>query len=104
MTRAGLFIVRRVLKVMLSKQELFRQGLCAWVYEVYAHKHITYDERKILEAYIKENRPSKWSSFSAWLHEHDNFYWKCGEMKPREKWVKCHIELINITLSNNQIK
>jgi hypothetical protein len=104
MTRAELLIVRRVLKVMLSRQGLFTQGLCAWVYEVYAHKDITYEDRKIMEKYIGLNRPSKWSSFSAWVHEDSDFYWKCGKIKPRVKWVKCHIELINITLSHNLIK
>jgi hypothetical protein len=79
--------IKELLQLMLEHQELFKYGLCYWVRGLHWDDHTTHKERNILDKYIKENRPKNLS----WLIG-DGYYWKSGNIKPRIKWIKKHIE------------
>ena len=79
--------IKELLQLMLKHQELFNSGLCYWVRDLFWDSKITEEERNILDMYIQKNRPKN----LYWLIE-DPYYWKLGNIKPRIKWIKKHIE------------
>lgn len=78
--------IKELLGLLLEHQELFRDGLCLWVRDLYWYGHITSKERDALDKYIEENKPKNLS----WL-VHGDYYWKIDTIKPRVKWIKKHI-------------
>ena len=80
--------IKALLHLMLNKQDLFQSGLCSWA----SGLPISYEEWRNLKKYIKENRPSMFSSTDAFLHTFDCYYWKVGDIEPRLEWIKKHIE------------
>lgn len=93
--------INELLKVMLSRPDLFvsktngrgAHGLCNWVTELLYDGIITVDESWVLREYIRNNRPSKYSSLAAFVYSGNDFYWPSGVLKPRVKWLKKHIKL-----------
>jgi hypothetical protein len=83
------------LEVMLEHQNLFRSGLCNWIYHLRIRRFITSNEYEILKKYIRENKPpvySSWSSFKT-LFDYPEYYWGFGEINPRLKWINKHIKI-----------
>jgi hypothetical protein len=80
--------IKTLLQLMLDNQDLFKSGLCNWSDKL----PINYEEWRTLKKYIKENRPSMFSSTNAFLHCTDCYYWKIGDIKPRLKWINKHIQ------------
>jgi hypothetical protein len=83
--------IKELLQLMLEHKELFNLGLCSWVTNVKIRQIITFDERSILMDFIHNNRPSKYSSVSAFRNRDLLFYWEKNRIKPRIKWIKKHI-------------
>lgn len=83
--------IKRLLEVMLENQCLFRSGLCSWSTRLYQHGFITLIELAVIDSYILENRPSRWSSVSAFRSRSSSYYWAKGDIKPRVSWLKKHI-------------
>ena len=84
--------IKELLQVMLDNKGEFECGLCNWVTKIFHKGKIDIDEYDLLTCYIEENRPSKWSSLSAYLSRNSCYYWKKGDIKPRLKWIKKHIK------------
>lgn len=92
--------IHELLEIMLSQKELFNhknnnqyKGLCSKVSYLYFDKElISNHEFFKLRKYIEGNRPSKWSSFSAFEYRNSNFYWNPNNQKVRIKWLKKHIK------------
>lgn len=86
--------IKELLELTLDNKDLFRSGLCIWnLYLRLTHK-INEEEYCLLQKYIYNNRPSKFSSFSAfeyWCMD-SNYYWEPKDIKPRIKWLKYHIK------------
>ena len=87
--------IKELLEVMLENQELFNGGLCSWAWYMYREDKITFEEYRILDCYIRENRPSKFSSLEAWNYQNRGYYWKYNNIKPRIKWIKKHIKKLS---------
>lgn len=85
--------IKELLQTMLDNQDFFSIGLCAWASDLYYFNLITYEERIVLRSYIRDNRPSKYSSINAFIHKDSDFYWFEGDISPRIKWIKKHIKL-----------
>jgi hypothetical protein len=85
--------IKELLQIMLDNQDLFQRGLCGWACRIYEHDIINNEELSELEDYIIDNRPSKYSSISAFLCQNSLFYWTHGNISPRIKWIKKHIKL-----------
>jgi hypothetical protein len=85
--------IKELLQVMLDNQDLFTSGLCNWAIRLYYKDIISYEESKLLDSYIENNRPSKYSSLKAYKARKTWWYWPHGEIKPRLKWIKKHIKL-----------
>lgn len=83
--------IKELLKVMLDNQKLFKNGLCTWNKMLYKNNIITFDEYFEVETFIRQNRPSAFSSIDAFKHSKDAFYWECGNITPRIKWINKHI-------------
>lgn len=71
-------------------------GLCALVKFIYFEQNtykITYEEYKILQNFIKNNRPFNLRTFISYFKDsvYTRFYWKPGDRKSREKWINKHI-------------
>jgi hypothetical protein len=83
---------------MLNNQDYFYNGLCGWATGLYNNNKITYQERKSLEKYIADNKPSMFSSFERficfiWVIKADSgYYWKPTHIEPRIKWINKHIK------------
>ena len=85
--------ISELLQILLNYSEWFGQGLCATASDINEYGKISSEElREILE-YIRNNRPSKYSSISAFFNKHSGFYWEYGDIKLRIKWCKKHIKL-----------
>lgn len=87
--------IKELLQVMLDNQQYFEDGLCSWVTDLYwesKFKLITHNEVAKIKAYITENRPSKFSSISAFKNRHREYYWEVGNINPRIEWLKKHIK------------
>jgi hypothetical protein len=86
--------IKQLLEVMLEHQELFRSGLCHWNSLLYNNDIITFSEKQNLSEYIRGNKASKYSSWSAFREQSKDFgfYWEIGYIKPRIKWIKKHIK------------
>lgn len=83
---------KELLQLMLCHQEKFYGGLCLWIHILDFSGVITYDECYVLLDYIDHNRPSKFSSLSAYKNRNKNYYWNKGDIAPRIKWIKKQIE------------
>jgi hypothetical protein len=83
---------KELFKLMLERQYHFAKGLCLWVTLLNWAGIITYDECCLLEEYIHNNRPSMFSSLSAFKNRRGNYYWNKGDITPRIKWINKQIE------------
>lgn len=80
--------IKTLLQLMLDNQGLFQSGLCSWA----SGLPLSFNEWMDLKKYIRENRPSMFSSTDAFLHCTDCYYWKVGDIEPRLKWINKHIQ------------
>jgi hypothetical protein len=85
--------IKELLQVMLDNQDYINSGLCSQAGNLCFKRKITYEEYSCLKNYIKDNRPSKWSSLDAFIHRNCNFYWHPTNTNSRIKWIKKHIKL-----------
>lgn len=90
--------INELLKVVLANPVSFKtpshaRGLCHWVDILYFKGVVCYEEQAVLANYIRKNRPSKYSSLSAYMYENTFYYWKPGVRRHRIKWLKKHIKL-----------
>ena len=83
--------IKDLLQVMLSHQYLFTVGMCMWSIDLYNKDLISSQEDDLLRKYIRDNRPSAFSSWSALTHVTDAFFWKKGDITPRVKWLEKQI-------------
>jgi hypothetical protein len=86
---------KELLEVMLANIGRFRSGLCSLNSELLRWGIITSDEHSIIHAYIKANRPSKFSSLGALRCRNSIFYWPEYKVKYRVKWLKQHIKKLS---------
>ena len=77
---------------MLEHQDKFSTTLCALNGSMYHDNIITLDECLMLHLYIKNNRPSMFSSLSAFRNRNNIFYFELGNIKQRIKWINKQIE------------
>ena len=87
--------IKELLELMLSQKQLYRSGLCKWVQDMYDKDIISWEESDVLFLYIQANRPSAFSSISAFKRRNFTFYWESGDIKPRIKWLEKHIKKLN---------
>jgi hypothetical protein len=83
--------IKELLQLMLDNQHWFEGGLCRWASNLLYIKIITFTEYVLLFNYIRDNRPSMFSSFEAFKWSFKNFYWKPKAIAPRILWLKKHI-------------
>jgi hypothetical protein len=79
--------IKELLQLMLDNQDLFYDGLCFWVRDLYLKKIISTHERNLLEDYISKNAPFlyKINPFK------DGYYWKRRDISKRILWLKIQI-------------
>lgn len=85
--------IKELLQVMLDNQDLFKDGLCLWAISLSIGRKITITERELLSAYIKRNRPFRFSTLETSWNCIGAYWWNCGNIKPRIKWIEKHIKL-----------
>jgi hypothetical protein len=83
---------KELFKLMLERQDKFSTTLCALNGSMYHDNIITLDECLMLHLYIKNNRPSMFSSLSAFRNRNNIFYWDFWDIEPRIKWINKQIE------------
>lgn len=84
--------INKLLQIMLYHKACFTTGLCYWSQTLVDREIITEKEGDELYKYITENRPSKFSSISAFKSRDTFYYWEYGYIEPRIKWLKKHIK------------
>lgn len=88
--------VKELLQVMLDNKHYFKRYLCLLVSDLYyVHHKITHIEVDVLIEYINTNRPSKYDSYDAFCNRKYRYYWTPGNIKPRIKWMKQHINKLS---------
>jgi hypothetical protein len=87
--------VKELLEVLLKNQQHFTFGLCSWFRKLYFCDIISSEESILLDNYIKEHRPSKYSSIGAWKTRNSNWYWPTRKIAPRLKWINQHIKKLS---------
>ena len=85
--------IKDLLETMLTHQNLFKSGLCHWVFELNKNHILTNQEFIRLNDYISDNKPKWYSSFSALKAKNTLYYWTPGHKTPRIHWIKKHIKL-----------
>ncbi len=81
--------IKQLLQVMLDNQQYFSSGLCGWATDLHWVAKLSNDyEYGRLMRYIRNNRPSKFSSIDAFKQRNSSLYWTFGDVKPRIKWLK----------------
>ena len=88
--------IKDILELALIRKDLLITGLCDLSNKLLISNVITLEQKEIFQYYIDNNRPSKYSSISAWNSRNSAFYWKKGNKKIRIKWIKKNI------VSNNR--
>ena len=83
--------IKELLQVMLDSQHLFRRGLCQWTNDLHYSGLISFSESKVINTYIQTNKPSLFSSFQAFICYGEAYFWFIGDIEPRIKWLKQHI-------------
>jgi hypothetical protein len=86
---------KELLEVMLSNIHLFYKGLCYSNDKLRHHNLITSEEHDVIRKYIKNNRPSKFSSWNAFWNSSNLFYWSPDNIEHRIKWLKHHIKKLS---------
>ncbi len=88
---------KEILEILLENIEhiYFEQGLCILASNLHFRKIITREELQEISFYIKNNRPCMFSSIYALLSANSRYYWVAGEIKPRVKWLKKHIQKLS---------
>ena len=86
---------KELLKVMLTNIHILKGGLCFLNDQLFTRRIITDDEHAIIHKYIKNNRPSKFSSLNALWCSNTRWYWTSGSVKYRIKWLKHHIKKLS---------
>jgi len=76
--------VEKVLKLLLDNQDLFRTGICDWVYSLEQTKLITETETLWMDDYLKNNAPRLRFSMIG-------FWWDCGKIEPRIEWINAQL-------------
>lgn len=84
--------IKQLLELMLKTQHLFSTGLCHWADSICRDKLITWNEEILLRRHIRLNRPNKFSSLEVYKLRESHYYWNCGNIKPRLKWIKKQIQ------------
>lgn len=84
--------IKELLELMLKNQAWFKFGLCHWARNLYYVNLITFKENQLLEDYIRDNRPSIFSSLEAFKYTASGYFWKMGRIEPRIKWINKHIK------------
>ena len=88
--------IKELLQQLLNYIETseYIDGLCASSRVLQITNVITFEELVVLKNYIKENKPSIFSSFNAFIQyiNLEAYYWTPGLKKPRIKWLKKHIK------------
>lgn len=84
--------VKELLELMLERQDKFSSGLCNLVFSLLVDEEITRKEYYLIRHYIQDNKPSIFSSLSAFKSIGSGNYWKRGDIAPRIKWIKKQIE------------
>ena len=83
---------KELLQLMLDHPSKMGVGLCFWSSSLIVDNIITHHEFKSLRNYIHDNRPSKYSSLSAYRNRDNSYYWDQGDIAPRIKWIKKQIK------------
>lgn len=86
--------IKQLLELMLENKNLFYSGLCDWTHNLYYKNIIITSEKDLLLKYIKSNKPSKYSSFSAFFRskKFSHYYWEKWDIEPRVKLIKNQIK------------
>jgi hypothetical protein len=88
--------IKELLQIMLDNKYQFNYCLCHWSICLCHNNIITANEKDDLTQYIKDNRPSKFSSLKAYLSRNSPYYWEYEDIKPRIKWLNKHIKKLNL--------
>lgn len=83
---------KELLQLMLEHQDKFSTTLCALNNSMFLDNIITINECLMLHLYIKDNRPSMFSSLSAFKNRRGEYYWNKGDITSRIKWINKQIE------------
>jgi len=72
------------------------KGICALLAHLYqVSESLTAYEYCRLTKYVNENRPSKWSSYSAYRAKGIGYFWFPGDWKIRKRWIKKQIKKLS---------
>lgn len=84
-----------VFSKMLKREEYFNSGLCFWVSRMLLEEEISPRQRTLAHEYIKSNKPSNFWDMSRIFNQPQNvYYWKEGDIKPRIKWLRKHVDIL----------
>ena len=104
---ADLSNIQSVFEDLLQHEELFGTGLCSWVtdlrfdYRFYGRATSKFD---LAHSYIINNRPKSFlRTLKRCFIGGSAYFWPVGEIRPRIKFIKKHIKLIEKELEKRLI-
>lgn len=91
-TTNDLLDIKAVFEELLENKHHFSTGLCRWIYDVKWKNYTKYD---LALSYITQNKPKSFLlTLKRCFFGNSAYFWTPGEIKPRIKFIKKHIKLI----------
>ena len=72
---------KELFELMLTRQDLFRSGICCWSCMLHNERLITYYEYFLLRNYLNLNSLKD-----------EGYWWEFGKIEQRIEWIKQQIE------------
>jgi hypothetical protein len=72
---------KELFELMLTRQDLFKTGICSWSFSLYIEGLITLNEYDLLRNYLELNSLKD-----------GGYWWEPYEIEPRIEWIKQQIE------------
>jgi len=105
-TTNNLLDIKAVFEELLENKGCFENGLCYWIHTVKYRNSVCKDYNKyyVAENFVLQNRPK---SFLRTLKRRffggSSYFWTKDKIKPRIKFIKKHIKLIENELVNRSL-
>ena len=78
---------KELLQILLNNERLFTRGLCKLTLDLLVREVITENEYQYIKEYLYSSNVITLRKLFG-----RSYFWKNGEWKPREKWLKSKIK------------
>jgi hypothetical protein len=87
---------KELFEILRDNIHLLKRGLCVLVFTLWMRNIITHSEQRFLLHYIVTTKLFMKHVRMQYLNgSHAGYYWRCGKIKPRLKWINKQIKKLS---------